>query len=466
MTAVAEVDATSLAGTKVGIVGVSTPARRRLLDHEVDLTDDFAPECQLVLMATRGTSAHHHLIDPYLEADIPVVVVAHPGGEQDAAALVARGATTVVAEGREATALDLLRDKTTDRLVRSYQLYLDGGVDGAGAKSIDPVTKLPTQAKFDRTLATVTADGSVPRLGFLELGPPDVVNRLAAATFIGIRRRFATVAAEFVSHVDGSMFDLGNRRLAFIIPELDHIKTGWLCHELIVLARSFSSKENELTVWIGTAGPESAVDGDSLIAMTSRSLDAAHKREAGYIDGDELSKDASDSVELDSALAASAAVDAQDPRGSHSERVANLAEELAVALGFEDFDIAKITLAARLHDIGKLRFGAAAFDESQDQHEACKTEHPAVGAAYVNLISGEEVAGMVRGHHEQWDGSGYPNRLAENDIPVGARIIAIADHYDQLMSDGKSESEITDALQSGAGKMFDPHLIATFLETL
>ena len=445
---------------------ISTPARRRLLDHEIELTDEFDPDCQLLLVSTRGAAAQYHLVEPFLEANIPVVVVAHPGGEQNATDLIAAGATTVIAEGREASALDLLRNQTTDRLVRSFQLYLDGGSGLAGSQSVDPVTNLPTRSKFERSLASATTDGAIPRLGFIEIGPPETVNRLAQATMIGIRRRFATTAAEFITHHEGSLFDLGEGQLAFIVPELDIPATGWLCRELIDMARSFSSEEGAVSVWIGSAGPESTVDADSLVAMARKSLDAARKRESGYMDGDELARDASASVELDAALSAAAAVDGNDPSGDHSARVSELASTLASELGFEEFDVAKITLAAKLHDIGKLRYGAAAFTEDEEQHEAARVDHPTAGASYVSLIAGEDVAEMIRGHHERWDGTGWPNRLLENDIPVGARIIAIADHYDHLTSDGKNADEIAEALQAESGAMFDPNLVRALLDSV
>lgn len=72
------------------------------------------------------------------------------------------------------------------------------------------------------------------------------------------------------------------------------------------------------------------------------------------------------------------------------------------------------------------------------------------------MIAGDEVAEMIRSHHERWDGTGFPKRLVEADIPVGGRIVAIADFLDGLVSDGMGPDEIREAFAEESGAMFDP----------
>ncbi len=183
------VEPASVVGAKIGVHFIPTPSRRRLLDHDVQLTDQVETDTQLVLVSTRGATAQHHILDPYFDAGVPVVVIVHPGGEAIAASLVAKGATTVVAEGREATALDLLRNVTSDRLVRSFQMHLEGGAGFAATPLEDPITKLPNKVVFEKRLTAMTSEGAVHRLGFIQLGPESSLAELPRATVAGIRRR-------------------------------------------------------------------------------------------------------------------------------------------------------------------------------------------------------------------------------------------------------------------------------------
>ena len=460
------VEPASIVGAKIAVHWIPTPSRRRLLDHDVELTDQVEIDAQLVLVSTRGASAQHHVLEPYFESGVPVVVIVHPGGETVAAALVAKGATTVVAEGREATALDLLRNVTSDRLVRSFQMHLEGGTGFSATPLEDPITKLPNKLIFEKRLATMTSDGAVHRLGFIHLGPESSLAVLPRATVAGIRRRFASTASEFVAHHHGELFDVGDCRLAFLVPDLSLDDTALMARRLVDVSTSFTSDTVPVTVWVGTAGPESAIDGDSLVSMAIKSLEAARKRGMPHLDGEELARDSSASVELDTALAIATAVDELDPRGAHSERVAETAAGLAEAMGLDELGVARVRLAAVLHDIGKLRFGEAAFDPVEEQFEAAKIDHPNVGASYAALIAGQEVAEMIRSHHERWDGTGFPNRLVEADIPIGGRIIAIADFLDGLVSDGMGTDEIREAFAKESAAMFDPNLVDLLLTLL
>jgi len=460
------IEPASLVGSKIAGHWTPTPSRRRLLDHDVELTDEVDTSAQLALVSTRGATAQHHILEPYFDIGIPVVVIVHPGGEAIAASLVAKGATTAVAEGREASALDLLRDVTSDRLVRSFQMHLEGGAGFAATALEDPITKLPNKVVFEKRLAAMTSDGAVHRLGFIQLGPESSLAVLPLATVAGIRRRFAATASEFVAHHDGELFDVGDCRLAFLAPDLGLDDTTLMASRLVDVSTSFTSDTVPLTVWVGTAGPESAIDGDSLVSMAIKSLDAARKRGTSHLDGEELARDSSASVELDTALAIAAAVDELDPRGAHSERVADTAAALAESMGLDEFGVTRVRLAAILHDIGKLRFGAAAFDPVDEQFEAAKIDHPNIGASYAALIAGDEVAEMIRSHHERWDGTGTPNRLVEADIPIGGRIVAVADFLDGLVSDGMGTDEIREAFAKEAGAMFDPNLVDLVLDQL
>ncbi len=156
----------------------------------------------------------------------------------------------------------------------------------------------------------------------------------------------------------------------------------------------------------------------------------------------------------------------------HSERVTRYAVALARGLGLDAEETKKIKLAAFLHDVGKVEIPASLLNKSglldPEEREALK-RHPLVGAEIVGQIKAlEDVVPVVRHHHERWDGKGYPAGLAGEEIPLGARIIALADAFDAMTSDrpyrrAKSSSEALAEIEREAGRQFDPRLAGIFL---
>ena len=156
----------------------------------------------------------------------------------------------------------------------------------------------------------------------------------------------------------------------------------------------------------------------------------------------------------------------------HSERVGGWARRTALALGWSAGDADLIGQAGRLHDIGKIgvpevvlrKMGPLSADEWQVMRE-----HPEIGARIVAPFDffAEGVA-IIRHHHERWDGSGYPDRLTGVRIPVGARIVAIADVFDALTSDRPYrvalpvEAAVSE-IERQAGHTLDAELVETFL---
>jgi diguanylate cyclase (GGDEF)-like protein len=135
-------------------------------------------------------------------------------------------------------------------------------------------------------------------------------------------------------------------------------------------------------------------------------------------------------------VALARAVDARDPRTSrHSEQVAQVAGELAMAMGWSRDRVARLREAAQVHDVGKVGVpDAILFKESAltDIERRQLEAHAALSAQIVaDALDAEQVA-WVRGHHERFDGTGYPDGLARHAIPEGARILAVADAWDAM----------------------------------
>jgi len=159
----------------------------------------------------------------------------------------------------------------------------------------------------------------------------------------------------------------------------------------------------------------------------------------------------------------------------HSLRVGQYAEKLALKLGISGDDAHLIFLAGRLHDIGKcairneVLLKPGALNEEEREHMCI---HPAVGGSMLASFSlFKECARYVRGHHERWDGQGYPDQLKGEAIPVGARIIAVADAFDAMTTTRpyRKALPVTEAkrrLAEGAGTQWDPRVISAFLDLL
>jgi putative nucleotidyltransferase with HDIG domain len=168
-----------------------------------------------------------------------------------------------------------------------------------------------------------------------------------------------------------------------------------------------------------------------------------------------------------------AAIDAKDQvTHGHIRRVQHYAVELAKALGVRDqLQLKAIQAAAVLHDTGKIAVPESILNKPGplDRDEfAIMKQHAAVGADIISAINFPyPVEPIVRHHHENWDGSGYPTGLVGTAIPIGARILAVADCFDALTSDrpyrlSMSDAEALAIISERRGKMYDPLVVDTF----
>ena len=133
------------------------------------------------------------------------------------------------------------------------------------------------------------------------------------------------------------------------------------------------------------------------------------------------------------------AVDARDAyTGSHSERVGELAARIAVRMNADPEQVELIRLAGSLHDLGKLAIPEEILRKPAPLTEAERLvleRHPQIGYRMLESLGVDPVAEWVLHHHERWDGAGYPDGVYGEAIPLGARIIFVADAYDAMTSD-------------------------------
>lgn len=160
----------------------------------------------------------------------------------------------------------------------------------------------------------------------------------------------------------------------------------------------------------------------------------------------------------------------------HSRRVADVARSLAQQMGMSDAEIQDVVLAGLLHDIGKIglpdRLLEKPFDSLNSDERAQVMKHPVTGqVALMSLDRLKAAAELICFHHERFDGQGYPNSLSGSDIPLGARILAVANEYDALqngtlLNQHLSSAKAHEFIVKGSGKRYDPAVVDAFNKIL
>lgn len=168
------------------------------------------------------------------------------------------------------------------------------------------------------------------------------------------------------------------------------------------------------------------------------------------------------------------ALELQDPASpGHGLRVAALAEAVARRLGWEERSLRALRMGALLHDVGKLTLAQRVLEKSgplsEDERAQIRT-HPRAGVRILAEARETWIAlPLVLYHHEHWDGRGYPAAKAHDEIPAGARLLALCDAFDAMTSprpyrDRLTRDEALEEVDRCAGTQFDPDLAEVFLD--
>jgi diguanylate cyclase (GGDEF)-like protein len=274
---------------------------------------------------------------------------------------------------------------------------------------------------------------------------------------------------------------LGGDEFALILPDTD-------LHQALVLAErlrdqvrgDFAAVGLGLTISFGVATyPDHCETAASLLRAADEALHAATQdggdrtvlysralRGAGMPDGD--ARDVGGERFVAAILDLAEAVDLRfSGNARHSETVGRYAEMMARELGFSPERIARVKLAGRLHDVGKVGVPDSILQKpaklTDEEFEVIK-RHPGLGAQILEHPHFEDVRGWVGMHHERPDGRGYPFGLSDEEIPIEAKILAVADAYEAMTSDRAYRDSLghnaaMTELERCAGTQFDPRVI-------
>jgi len=224
---------------------------------------------------------------------------------------------------------------------------------------------------------------------------------------------------------------------------------------------------------IGVVNANNKQNGESfdaddlgLLVMLAERIGSAIERACAYPDSERVVDDALAAVQAMTQLKREFALGGR--------RTVKRARALARVMGLTPAEIDVIGYVASIHDLGMVRFGPHAVHPHRlDEHQRkALRAHPAVS---VEILRPLEYLGLVReivlGHHERWDGTGYPNGLGGDRIPIGSRILAVVDAWESMTTSrpwrpAMSREEALSELQEGAGGQFDPDVVAAFVQLL
>ena len=285
---------------------------------------------------------------------------------------------------------------------------------------------------------------------------------------------------------NGEAFRLGGDEFAVVLPGIGAAAAPATATAIVQrLGVLDLERIGDLTVSAGVATfPTHATTPDDLIRLADSSLycakengkDRVHVSRPDVLDLPLLrrlgaSRDRAARYRAAAGLAQ--AVDARDTyTGSHSKRVGELAARIAARMGVAEEEIELLRLAGSLHDLGKLAISEDLLRKAApltDDERAVLQRHPEIGFRMLEGLGVTPVAEWVLHHHERWDGRGYPDRKAGEQIPLGARILFVADAFDAMTSERvyRCRLEPADALaelERCAGTQFDPEIVSALAE--
>ena len=290
----------------------------------------------------------------------------------------------------------------------------------------------------------------------------------------------------------GEAFRLGGDEFAVLLPDHDERAATAVARSIVErIAALDIDGVGPVTVSAGVATfPTQGAGRDELIRLADSALywakeDGKNRVRAYAAESilranlEQLADSPDRAARYRAAESLAQAVDARDAyTGRHSQRVGDYAARIARRLGADEPTVELTRLAGSLHDLGKLAIPEELLRKPtalSDGERLVLERHPQIGFRMLESLGVEPVAEWVLHHHERWDGSGYPNGLAGEQIPLGARIIFVADAFDAMTSEHdlnrshrkpRSADDALAELERCAGTQFDPSVVEAFAAEL
>ncbi len=286
----------------------------------------------------------------------------------------------------------------------------------------------------------------------------------------------------------GEAFRLGGDEFAVLLPRQDERQATAVARSIVERVAALDVEGvGPVTVSAGVATyPTHGSGRDELIRLADSALYWAKKDGKNRVHAyaaesmlranlDQLADTPDRRAQYRAAESLAKAVDDRDAyAGSHSQRVGDYAARIARRLGADERAVELARLAGNLHDLGKLAIPEEILRKPStlsDAERLMLERHPQIGFKMLESLGAEPVAEWVLHHHERWDGAGYPNRLSGDQIPLGARIVFVADAYDAMTSErayrsARDKQDALAELERCSGTQFDPAVVRALADEL
>ncbi|MDX6616187.1 MAG: hypothetical protein QOD60_1278 [Solirubrobacterales bacterium] len=355
---------------------------------------------------------------------------------------------------------------------------------------IDPLTKLLNRRGFRELLDLEMERARRSELPMaVVIGDLDffkeVNDRLGHPAGDAALRRVGAAVEETMRRIDAAA-RVGGEEFAMILPDTDAEGALALAERMRqTIEGEFAGDQVPVTISLGVAGyPEHAETAGAILRAGDEALYAAKERGRNQTvihnpDAVQAMRGRARAVSGERYLAIllnlSEAVDLRlSGSARHSETVGRYAEMMAGELGLPGTQVRRVKLAGILHDIGKISVPDSILSKpgslSDDEWEIVK-QHPEQGALILEHPDLDDVCSWVGSHHERPDGKGYPRGLSGQDLPLEARILAVADAFEAMTSDRSYRLSIgldaaREELRRCAGSQFDPRVVDALLAVL
>ena len=311
-----------------------------------------------------------------------------------------------------------------------------------------------------------------------------VVNdRLGHAAGDAVLERFAQEITKWKRRVDVAA-RIGGEEFALLLPEANE-RGAFLVAERLrrVVHQTFADEPLPLTISFGVATwPEHGSDGELLLRSADQALYAAKDmgrdrtviystEVAGMLRGGAEGGE----IQLATVVSLAEALDIRDTgTARHSQTVGRYARMMAEEIGLPREQVERVRIAGILHDVGKIAISDRVLTKPGPLSDGERSEmrsHPQIAAKLLSRPEFADLRTWIAAHHERPDGRGYPRGLRGAEIPVEARILAVADAYEAMTADrvyrpALGEQAARAELSAGAGSQFDPEVVEAFLRAL